>query len=130
MKAILFCIVALLTCRSCPVQRPTDARLIGTWKSAGAILHNKDGSETRVALGQNMEITFTADHREIWHDYDASTKAVARWHLKGNVLVFKLETASFWGVAGVTKREKIKRLSSDELVFTDGNIDGVWTRAR
>ncbi|HVF70473.1 MAG TPA: hypothetical protein VM940_02595 [Chthoniobacterales bacterium] len=130
MKAILFCAVALLACGSRPVQRPTEARLIGTWKTAGAIIHNKDGSQTRVALRQKMEITFTADHKEIWHDYDAGTKAVARWRLRGYVLVFKLETASFWGPAGITRREKIKKLSSDELVFTDGRIDGVWTRVR
>jgi hypothetical protein len=120
MKAILVCAVALLTFGSRAIHLPTPARLIGTWKSSGAILHNKDGSETRVALGQNLEITFTADHKEIWHDYDADAMAVARWHLKGNVLVFTLETASFWGPAGITKREKIKKLSSDELVFTDG----------
>src|SRR5438477_8471544 len=120
MKAILFCAVALLTCGSRPMQRPTDARLIGTWKSGGGILNNKDGSETRVALGQSMEITFTVDHKEIWHDYDTNATALARWHLKGNVLVFKLQTASFGGHAGITKREKIKKLSSDELVFTDG----------
>jgi hypothetical protein len=128
MKAILVCAVALLTFNSRTMQRPTDARLIGKWKWSGAILHNKDGSETRVALGQSMEITFTADHKEIWHDYDANATAVARWHLKGNVLIFQLETASFWGPAGITKREKIKKLSSDELVFTDGTIDGLWTR--
>jgi hypothetical protein len=41
-----------------------------------------------------------------------------------------LETASFWGPAGITRRETIKKLTADELVFTNGEIDGLWTRVR
>jgi hypothetical protein len=130
MNLILFCAVALLTFGSRNLERPTEGRLIGTWKSSGAIIHERDGRETRVAFDQKMEITFTPDHKEIWHDYNANTMAVARWRLKGNVLVFTLETASFWGPAGITRRETIKKLTADELVFTNGEIDGLWTRVR
>ena len=130
MKTTLVWGVALLIFASCTALPRTDQRLIGTWKIVAAIRHNKDGSKTRVQMEPTMEITFARDHKETWRDHSAKTEAVARWHLEGDELVFTLQTDSFWGRPGITRRERIVKVTSSELIVGDGTTDGVWTRVR
>jgi hypothetical protein len=75
-----------------------------------------------------MQIIFTPDHKEVWRYRDGPDKVVAKWHLEGDDLVFILETQSEAGPPGTTSREKIKKITSEELVITDGTTDGQWKR--
>jgi hypothetical protein len=77
-----------------------------------------------------MRITFTSDHKEIWEPSNSNVRRVARWHLEGDDLVFTTETEGFYGRAGTTRRERITKISSDELVFTEGDAVGRWKRVR
>ena len=130
MKTSLVLGVALFIFASCTTLPPTEPRLIGTWAISGAIDHHQDGSQTRVSLEPTMDITVTPDHRMIWRDRSGKGEAVARWRLEGNDLVFTMETKSFWGGPGTTRRERIVKITSNELIVGDGTTDGVWTRIR
>jgi len=79
---------------------------------------------------QFMEIIFTADHKQTWRYRGGEAQAVARWRVEGNDLVFTMETESFFGPPGTTKRERITKITSDELIFSDGSNEGRWTRVR
>ena len=129
MKTPLVLGVALLGFASCTTLSPTESKLIGTWKGSGAIQHHEDGSQTRVSLEPTMQITVTPDHKVIWRDRSGEN-AVARWHLEGNDFVFTMETKSFYGGPGITRRETIVKIVSDQLIVGDGTTDGVWTRVR
>ncbi len=77
-----------------------------------------------------MEVTFTSDHEERWRSLGGEGEATARWHLEGNELVFTMTTKSFWGPPGITKRERIEKLTADELIVGDATMAGVWARIK
>jgi hypothetical protein len=132
MKATFIVTIALLSVGGCQKNSTFEDRLIGTWAApALTIIYDRDPPATPPPLASEyMEITFTPEHKEIWRYRHAEGRAVARWHLEGDDLVFTTETESFWGPPGITKRETIKRITPDELVFIGGNVEGRWTRVR
>src|SRR2546423_10341316 len=123
-------LTAAVILSSCATLPPSDQRLIGTWQFSAAIPHHKNGSDTRIAMEPTMEITFTADHKEIWRDRSTEKTATARWHLEGPDLGFTTVTRSFWGSPGITRRERIVKLTPDELIVGDATMSGVWRRVR
>jgi hypothetical protein len=130
MKSALACGAVILALTGCHPPSVTEQRLIGTWRIAAAIKHHRDRPDELIEMTPDMEITLTADHKEVWRGLDVERQAVARWHLEGNDLVFTMETEGFYGPPGTTRREKITKISADELVFSDGTNGGRWTRVR
>ena len=122
----------LLGVGACHQRSSIESRLIGTWASpALTTIYERDPPSSPPPLADDfMEITFTADHKEVWQYRKTEGRAVARWHVEGNDLVFTTESESFWGPPGVTKRQRIVKLTSDELIFNDGTNEGRWTRVR
>ena len=132
MKTALIGAITILVLGGCQSPRSIEQRLIGTW--AGSTFRFLPG-RNRTTGYRNMvddviEISFTADHKETWRYRGTKRHALARWHLDGSDLVFTLESQGEDAPAGTTRREKIKRVTSDQLVFTDGGHDTVWTRVR
>ncbi len=126
LKAVISLIA--LVCAGC--HRPTSKEklLIGTWSSP---LTEEIVNGTLQSVGSDvMEVTFRADHKEFWRVPGQDEHAAARWHLEGDYLVFTMETKSFVGPPGITRRERITKLTSDELVFREGSIEGRWKRVR
>jgi len=116
----------------CHSQACIEELLIGTWESpALTIVYDATTPNAPFPIETGcMEIIFTKDHKEMWREDGGDVQAVARWRLEGNDLVFTTETETFWGAPEITRREKIIRLSSDELVFSDGSAEGRWQRGR
>jgi hypothetical protein len=126
--AIMFLAVA-----SCSRSPSTEERLIGTWEApASTTLYDArtPNAPFPITSKEMVQIIFTPDHKEVWRYGGDRDDVVAKWHLEGDDLVFVLETQSEAGPPGTTKREKIKKITSEELVFTDGTTDGIWKRAR
>jgi hypothetical protein len=131
MKATLIGVVAIFAFGGCQSPASIERRLIGKWAApTPRIAPGRDDYGNRNMVNDVMEITFTDDHREIWRYRGAKLHASARWHLEGSDLVFTLKTPVRGAPAGTIRRERIKRVTSTELVFTDGSHDTVWTRAR
>jgi hypothetical protein len=110
-----------------------EERLIGTWEMpASTIIYDirTPNAPFPIKSKEVVKITFTSDHKEVWRSGDGPIETVARWHLEGNDLVFTLETQTEAGPPGTTKRERIKTITLDELIFTDGTTEGRWTRVR
>lgn len=120
-------ILALSSCRSLPV---TAQALVGTWTFSAAIEYHEDGSTKTIEMAPDMDITFTSDQKELWSYPGEPPQAVARWHLEGNDLVFTMETKSFFGGPGITRRERIIKITPDEVIFSDGKMGGKWKRVR
>ena len=121
--------IVLLTLGGCNCLSSNERRLIGTWQGTAAIERHEDGSETRINMDPpTMEVTFTANHQERWRSLDGNQEAIARWRLEGNELVFIMKSASQAGLAGITKREKIEKITVNELIVGDATMAGVWTR--
>jgi hypothetical protein len=115
----------------CGCHRPSaiERQLVGTWESPGfETVYSSDGDYS--PADWVMQITFTRDHKEIWSVPGRDDHAEARWHLEGNDLVFTTESESFYGPSGLTRRERIIKITADELVFSDGKIEGRWKRVR
>src|ERR1700719_2655633 len=128
MKTALIAAITILVLGGCQSPRSIEQRLIGTW--AGSTFRFLPG-RNRTTGYRNMvddiiEISFTADHKETWRYRGTKRHALARWNLDGSDLVFTLESQGEDAPAGTTRREKIKRVTSDQLVFTDGGQDTVW----
>jgi hypothetical protein len=130
MKSAVACGAIILALNACHPRPITEQKLIGTWVITAAVKHEEDGSEKRFEMAPDMEITFTPDHKELWRSSGTDRQAVARWHLEGHDLVFTMETESEMGGPGTTKRGKIKSITTDELVFSDGSVEGWWKRVR
>jgi hypothetical protein len=132
MKTALIGAITILALDGCQSPRSIEQRLIGTW--AGSTFRFLPGRNRttgyRNMVDDTIEISFTADHKETWRYRGTKRHALARWHLDGSDLVFTLESQGEDAPAGTTRREKIKRVTSDQLVFTDGGHDTVWTRVR
>jgi hypothetical protein len=111
--------IAALVFDGCQSPSSIEQRLIGTW--AGS---------TPGRNGDVIEITMTGDHKESWRYRGAKLQTTARWHVEGNDIVYTLESAGESAPAGTTRRERIKKITSDEVVFTDGTDEGRWTRVR
>ena len=121
-------ILALSSCVSPPI---TEQKLIGTWRITAAIQYHEDGSKKLVEMPSDMEVTFTSDRRELWSDPGGPPRAVARWHLDGNDLVFTIiSKPKDMHLPSTPQRERIARLTDTELVFTDGKTGGKWKRVR
>ena len=131
-KHTLVAIITLLATAACHKQTSVESRLIGTWSSpALTIVYEREPSNPPPPLAsQFMEITFTPDHKQTWRYRGGAVEAVARWRVEGNDVVTTMETKSFFGGPGIMKREKITKITSDELVFSDGTNEGRWTRVR
>ena len=96
----------------------------------GAGEHRADGPSVRHELAQQMEVTFTQDHREVWSNPDGQP-VVARWHLEGSDLVFTIiSKPKDMEMPTTPQRERLVRVTDRELVFTDGKTDGVFERVR
>ena len=108
----------------------TERKLIGTWRITAAVEYHEDGSEELFPVVPDMEITLTADHKEVWRALNGEREAIARWHVEGNDLVSTMETNSDVGPPGTTRRERIAKITSDEVIFSDGKAGGRWTRVR
>lgn len=109
-----------------------EERLIGTWeKPASTILYDARTPNAPFPINSKdmVQVAFTPDHKEVWRRRGAD-EAVAKWHLEGDDLVFTLETQAEVGPPGTTKREKIKRITADELVFIEGTTESRWTRVK
>ena len=132
MKAAFIGAIAILLLGGCQSSGSVEQRLMGTWAAPTTrFLPGRDRiSGYRNMVGDIIEISFTGDLKETWRYHGTKRHAVARWHLEGNDLVFTLESQVEGAPAGTTRREKIKELTSHELVFTDGGHDTVWTRVR
>jgi len=132
MKHPFVATVAMFAMTACHKRASLESRLIGTWASpAMEIIYESDPRATPPPLASDfVEITFTPDHKEVWRYRKAEATAAATWRLEGNDLVFTMETEGFYGPPGTTRREKIKSITSDELVFIDGTVEGRWTRVR
>ena len=132
MKTALIGAITIIALGGCQSPRSIEQRLIGTW--AGSTFRFLPGRNRttgyRNMVNDIIEISFTADHKETWRYRGTKRHALARWHLDGSDLVFTLESQGEDTPAGTTRREKIKRVTSDQLVFTDGGHDTVWTRVR
>ncbi|MEP6637449.1 MAG: hypothetical protein ABJB97_12045 [Acidobacteriota bacterium] len=121
--------IALIMLSGCRRPSAIERQLIGTWESPGVkVAYSADGDYS--APDWVMQITFTADHKEFWRVPGRGDHAAARWHLEGDEVVFTMETEGFFGPPGTTRREKITKITSDELVFSDGSIEGRWRRVR
>src|ERR1700719_107916 len=132
MKTALIGAITILVLGGCQSPRPIDQRLIGTWAwSTFRFLPGRNRTTGyRNMVGDIIEISFTADHKETWRYRGTKGHTLARWHLEGRDLVFTLESPLEDVPIGTTRRERIKKVTSDTLVFTDGNHDTVWTRVR
>lgn len=109
-----------------------EERLIGTWEMpASTIIYdaNTPNAPFPIKSKDMVQITFTPDHKEVWRVRGAD-EVVAKWHLEGDDLVFTLETQAEAGPPGTTQRQKIKRITAEELVFIEGATEGRWTRVR
>ena len=110
---------------------PKERKLIGTWRTTGAIFHENDGSESHYKMDSEAKITFTRDRRELWLGLDGTPQAISRWHLEGDYLVFKI----IWKPKDVNlptteQRERIATITATQLVLTNGEADGVYERVR
>jgi hypothetical protein len=115
----------------CHSQACIEKLLIGTWESpALTIVYDAATPDAPFPIEKGCTaIIFTEDHKEMWRENGGEVQAVRRWRLEGNDLVTtEIETSS--GAPGIATREKIIRLSSDELVFSDGTSEGRWKRVR
>lgn len=133
MNGSLIATIALVAVGACSRTSSIEERLIGTWEMpASTIIYdaNTPNAPFPIKSKEVVEITFTPDHKEVWRTRGGPIDTVARWHLEGNDLVFTLETQTDVGPPGTTKRETIKKITSDELVFTDGTNEGRWTRVK
>ena len=126
--------IALLTLGACARRGSVEQRLIGTWEMpASTILYDRNTPDAvfPIVSKEVVEITFTADHKEVWRaSRGGPVGATARWHLEGDDLVSVLESDSEAGPRGTMRREKIKKVTAEELIFTDGTSEGRWTRVR
>jgi hypothetical protein len=133
MKTAFIGAILTLLFGACQSPVSVEQRLMGTWaKPTTRFLSGRDRtSGYRNMVGDVIEVSFTADHKETWR-YRGTKRhaAAARWHLDGSDLVFTLESQAGDAPAGTTRREKIKRVTSDQLVFTEDGHDTVWTRVR
>jgi hypothetical protein len=109
-----FAAIGALALGGCQSPSVIEKRLIGTWL----------GETSRI------ELTFTADHKESWRDRRGKGQTIARWHLEGHDIVYTLESPGEEAPAGTTRRERIKKITSEEVIFTDGRSEGRWTRIR
>src|SRR2546421_652370 len=129
MQSALLVSIALISLSACRKPSALERQLIGTWERPEVeILYSADNDYR--APDSVMQVTFTPDHKEVWSVPGKDVHAVARWHVEGNDLVFTMETEAFTGPAGTTKRERVTKITSDELVFTEGNAEGDWKRVR
>jgi hypothetical protein len=134
MKSTLIASFGILALTGCQSPASIEQRLIGTWAA----------STFRIAAGRHaarkppsvddlvydvMEITFTAEHKESWrYRSGKGNRTIAHWHLEGNEIVYTLESRGETEPAGTTKRERIKKITSDEVIFTDGHVEARWKR--
>ena len=123
-------LIAIFILSGCHRPAVDERQLIGTWQSIAAIERHEDGSTTRTPMDPTMEVTFTADHEERWRSLTGEGEAMARWHLEGDDIVFTMTTKSDGGPLGITKRERIEKLSADELIVGNPTMAGVWRRIR
>ena len=127
MKTGLIGAVAILMFGGCRSPGPVEHRLIGTWESP-ALYWVGNNASVHPLSHRVMEVTFTPDKKELWRYRGEKAQTVGRWHLDGSDLVFTLESPGGDAPAGTTRRERIKSITWDKLVFTDGDHDSVWTR--
>jgi hypothetical protein len=131
MKAALIGAITIIVFGGGQSPAPVEQRLIGTWAGETFRTSQQFNHANKPALvSDTLEIVFTRDHKELWRYRGRKVQAVARWHLDGRDLVFTLESPLRDVPAGTTRRERIKKVTSDTLVFTDGSQDTVWTRVR
>jgi hypothetical protein len=129
MQNAIIASVAAFVLGTCSRPSTIERQLIGTWEAPGVEVvyaaNNDYSAPTWV-----MQITFTPDHHEFWRVPGIDRQARARWYLEGHDLVFTTESESDFGPPGSTLRETITKLTSDELVFSDGKVEGRWKRVR
>ena len=133
MNGSLIVSIAVLALGPCSRTPSMEERLIGTWETPkSTIIYDRNTPDATFPITSKefVEISFTADHKEVWRSRGGPVETMARWHLEGDDLVFTLETQSESGPPGTTKREKIKKITAEELVFIDGTTEGRWRRVR
>lgn len=133
MRAAAISAVALLVIAACSRSSSTEKLLIGSWETPSSTIvydANTPDAPFPIESKETVQITFTTDHKEVWRVGGGPVETVATWHVEGDYLVFTLETQSESGPAGTVKRERIKKITADELVFTDGTVEGRWRRVR
>src|SRR6476659_57003 len=101
MRGLVACAI-LVALSGCHPPSVNEQKLIGTWKITGAVKYHEDGSDELITMEPDMEITLTADHKEVCRSLNADRQAMASWHLEGNDLVFTMETQSDIGPPGTT----------------------------
>ena len=124
--------MSLLALTACSRAPSMEERLIGTWEMPEVTITYDASTPNAPSPRKSKEVVqiiFTPDHKEIWRSR-GSDEVSAKWRLEGDDLVLTLETQTEAGPPGTTRREKIKRITSEELVFTDGTTEGRWTRVK
>ena len=132
MNGSLIVTMSLLALTACSRTPSMEERLIGTWEMpASTVIYDASTPNGPFPIKSKdmVQVTFTPDHKEVWRLRGAD-EVVAKWHLEGDDLVFTLETQAEAGPPGTTQRQKIKRITAEELVFTDGTTEGQWTRVK
>jgi hypothetical protein len=105
-----------------------EKQLIGTWVSPSVTMVEEDGTVKN--SDDFMRITLTPDHWQLWCSEHDGSRFRAKWRLEGNVFVITYPMKPKGSELPNERRETIFSVNDTVLVFTDGTVEGHWTRMR
>jgi hypothetical protein len=120
MNELVAAIVTLLSVTACSTV-PTEHQLIGTWMAPE--IWTEERGVTTSHSKQMVDLTLRADHTFLWSLRGRHEAGTGHWSLRGRWLTFVFTSREEGHKVGHPYRDKIIKLSAEELVYIQGEED-------